>query len=127
MYAMFELEKHFNMKIEKTGESHVPGVCLTVDFKDSLYDYMKKWLNEYELMQKELENASSDEEREEIRLSYQNWKWTFPQGIVDETKKGLQKARINTIQPWESLWGSSATTPLVDFHHRLTACPSYQE
>ena len=29
-------------------------------------------------------------------------------------------------RPWESLWGSSATTPLVDFHHRLTACPSYQ-
>ena len=28
-------------------------------------------------------------------------------------------------KPWESLWGSSATTPLVDFHHRLTACPSY--
>ena len=27
-------------------------------------------------------------------------------------------------KPWESLWGSSATTPLVDFHHRLTACPS---
>ncbi len=30
-------------------------------------------------------------------------------------------------QAWESLWGSSATTPLVDFHHRLTACPSYQK
>ena len=28
-------------------------------------------------------------------------------------------------KPWESLWGSSATTPLVDFHHRPTACPSY--
>ncbi len=26
---------------------------------------------------------------------------------------------------WQSLWVSSATTPFVDFHHRLTACPSY--
>lgn len=23
--------------------------------------------------------------------------------------------------------GSSAETPLVDFHHRLAACPSYQK
>ena len=30
-------------------------------------------------------------------------------------------------KPWVSLWGSSATTPLVDFHHRLTACPSYKK
>ena len=24
-------------------------------------------------------------------------------------------------------WGSSTTTPLVVFHHRLTACPSYNK
>ena len=30
-------------------------------------------------------------------------------------------------KPWELLWGSSATTSLVDFHHRLTACPSYHK
>ena len=28
-------------------------------------------------------------------------------------------------KPWESLRGSSPTTPLRDFHHRLTAYPSY--
>ena len=52
---------------------------------------------------------------------------------------GIERCRCPTIlldqrhsfspvpryKPWESLWGSSATTPLVDFHHRLTACPSY--
>ena len=32
-----------------------------------------------------------------------------------------------TSLSWASLWGSSATTPLVNFHHRLTACPSYHE
>jgi hypothetical protein len=30
-------------------------------------------------------------------------------------------------KPWESLWGSSATMPLAEFHHRLTACPSYKK
>lgn len=37
----------------------------------------------------------------------------------------LLLAHTSQCKPWESLWGSSATTPLVDFHHRLTACPSY--
>ena len=37
----------------------------------------------------------------------------------------LPLACSSRYKPWESLWGSSATTPLVDFHHRLTACPSY--
>ena len=37
----------------------------------------------------------------------------------------LLLACTSRCKPWESLWGSSATTPLVDFHHRLTACPSY--
>src|SRR5699024_3468769 len=39
----------------------------------------------------------------------------------------LLLAHTSRCKPWESLWGSSATTPLVDFHHRLTACPSYQK
>ena len=38
----------------------------------------------------------------------------------------LLLACTSRCKPWESLWGSSATTPLVDFHHRLTACPSYK-
>ena len=37
----------------------------------------------------------------------------------------LPLAYTSRCKPWESLWGSSATTPLVDLHHRLTACPSY--
>ena len=39
----------------------------------------------------------------------------------------LLLAHISRCKPWESLWGSLATTPLGDFHHRLTACPSYQK
>ena len=39
----------------------------------------------------------------------------------------LLLAYISRCKPWELLWGSSATTPLVDFHHRLTACPSYKK
>src|SRR5699024_2866272 len=36
-------------------------------------------------------------------------------------------AHTSRCKPWESLLGLLATTPLGDFHHRLTACPSYQK
>ena len=49
-----------------------------------------------------------------------------PHGISQATiSLSLLLTHTSRCKPWESLWGSSATTPLVDFHHRLTACPSY--
>ena len=39
----------------------------------------------------------------------------------------LPLACTSRCKPCKSLWGSSATTPFVDFHHRLTACPSYSK
>ncbi len=94
MFAMFELENTFNMKIGKTPDDQPPGLCISVDFKDEIYKYMAEWYKAYTQMQSELEIASSDEERKEITDSYHNWEWTFPQGIVDRTEKDLQKARL---------------------------------
>ena len=37
----------------------------------------------------------------------------------------LLLSHTSRCETCKSLWGSSATTPLVNFHHRLTACPSY--
>ena len=39
----------------------------------------------------------------------------------------LLLARTSRCEPCKSLLGSLATTPLVDFHHRRTACPSYKK
>ena len=78
MYAMFELEHN----------------CLTVDFKDSLYEYMKDWYDVYAQMKSDLEVANSKEEKAEIINAYHNWEWTYPQGIVDKTEKSLEKARL---------------------------------
>ncbi|MBR3470591.1 MAG: helix-turn-helix transcriptional regulator [Lachnospiraceae bacterium] len=94
MFAMFELENTFNMKIGKTPDDQPHGLCISVDFKDEIYKYMEEWYKAYSQMQSELEIASSDEERKEITDSYHNWEWTFPQGIVDRTEKDLQKARL---------------------------------
>lgn len=91
MFAFFELENFFQMKIEKTPEDHPPGMCLTVDSGNSMYEYMKEWHEMYTLTQAELEVASSDEERKEIMKAYHNWEWNFPQGIVDKSTREMQK------------------------------------
>ncbi len=96
MFAMFELESTFNMKIEKSSEDEKPAMRLTVDFRSPLYEYMKEWYEVYSQIQSELEVASSDEERTEIMKSYHNWQWSFPQGIVDKTKNDMMKARIKS-------------------------------
>ena len=36
MFAMFELENTFNMKIGKTPDDQPPGLCISVDFKDEI-------------------------------------------------------------------------------------------
>lgn len=96
MYALFELENRFNMKIEKTPEDKPPGMCLTVDFRDSMYEYMKEWYEVYSAMRTEMESASSEEEKAEILKAYHDWEWTFPKGLVDKTSKEMRKRRLKT-------------------------------
>lgn len=62
MFAMFEMENKFNMKIEKIDNK----MCLAATWGDSIYRYMEKWYNEYSRFQEELSVASS--EKEEKRL-----------------------------------------------------------
>ena len=96
MYALFELENRFNMKIEKTPEDKPPGMSLTVDFRDSMYEYMKEWYDVYSAMRTEMESASSEAEKTEILKAYHNWEWTFPKGLVDKTSKEMQKRRLKS-------------------------------
>lgn len=96
MYALFELENRFNMKIEKTPEDKPPGMCLTVDYRDGMYEYMKEWYEVYSTMRTELATASSEVERTEIIKAYHNWEWTFPKGIVDKSTKEMWKLRLKS-------------------------------
>ena len=94
MYAFFELEEHFNMKIEKTPADKSPGLCLSVNFSDGMYRYMEEWYKTYTAMQAEMQTAASQDEKETILKSYHDWEWNFPQGIMDRTSKEMQKIRL---------------------------------
>ena len=82
------------MKIEKTSEDRAPGLCLSVDFREGIYQYMEEWHKTYTAMQAELQMATSQDERDAILKAYHDWKWNFPQGIVDRTSKEMQKLRL---------------------------------
>lgn len=94
IYAMFELEQHFNMKIQKIDDDFSPRFSLSVGIEDELYGYMEEWYDFHEQIQDELGKASSEKEREEIIKTYTNWEWSFPQAIVDKTEKERKKAVI---------------------------------
>lgn len=94
MYAMFELERTYNMKIEKKPDDQPPGFCLSIDFKESLYDYMEEWYNVNAQMRSELGAATSDEEKTAIQNKYRMWEWTYPAGIISKKEKELKKARL---------------------------------
>ena len=94
MFAFFELEEKFNMKIVNGPEDQAPSLALSVKFTDRMYEYMKEWFDECESTQSQLAIASSDEEKEEILKAYHNWEWNFPKGIADKCEKDLKKARL---------------------------------
>ena len=94
MFAMFEMESTFNMKIEKTGDDHVPGMCLTIEFTEPLYRHMKEWYEKYTQIQAELEAASSKSEAEEIMKSYHLWEWSYPNALIEKDARDFQKLRL---------------------------------
>lgn len=96
MYAFFELEEHFNMKIEETPKDRAPGLCLSVDFRESIYAHMKEWYQAYIAMKAELQAAASEDEKEAIIKAYHDWKWNYPQAIIDRTSKEMQKLRLKS-------------------------------
>ena len=96
MYAFFEMEERFHMKVEKTPEGRASGLCLTVDFREGIYQYMEEWLKAYTVMQAELQAAVSQDEKAAVLKAYHDWKWNFPRGIVDRTSREMQKLRLKS-------------------------------
>lgn len=94
MYAMFEMEDCFGLQIKDASADQQPSMCLSADFKSSLYPYMEEWHMIYEATKAKLQAASSQSEENEIMKEYHDWKWNFPQGIVDRTTKDVQKIRL---------------------------------
>ena len=90
MFALFDLENDYNLKIDKVGTK----MCLSVDFGDSLYPYLKSWYEEYSRLQAELEVVKSPEEKSELLKEYRFWEWSYPKALTDEAEQMLKKERL---------------------------------
>lgn len=94
MFAFFEMERTFNIKVGKSSDNQAPGLYVSVDPKDGIYDYIEEWYKAYKQMRLNIEMASSEEEQKEILDSYYDWEWNFPTKASDKKEIDQQKKRI---------------------------------
>ena len=93
MYAFFEMEEAYDLKvIDENGR-------LKLIFGDgrignTMNKYLSEWEEEKARVDKELEAASSEAEKQAIKKDYDFWKWSYPDALVDQSTKAQKKARI---------------------------------
>lgn len=88
LYALFNIERISELSLEKHGAN-----ChIVFSHQSNLYEHLETWRKEFERVQSLLEVATSDKEREKIKNEYEIWKYTYPQALIDETKR-LEKKR----------------------------------
>lgn len=90
MFVLFELERLCGAKPVQRGGT----VSLDFEPSSSINNYMLEWCRKYDTINAELNVAKTDDEKEEIKQDYDEWKMTFPKAIVDKGNAELQKKRI---------------------------------
>ena len=96
MYAFFEMEKTYDMKVKRDGAK------LSLEFGNGFMGEMNSCLDEWEKecrqVEIELEAATSEEERAAVLHAYKMWKWNFPKDIADRTARDLKELRKAKIE-----------------------------
>lgn len=88
MYAFFEMEKRYGLRIECINDK------VTLTFSDEVMNnHLNEWAKKYQRIKGELDNATSEKERAAILHKYDMWKWTYPQTIVDRSDKEIKEIR----------------------------------
>lgn len=92
MHALFEMEKLYDLRVEKRRDG------LVLVFGDGRTDLMNSYLTEWEKVlndvNEQLSVASTEEEKQAIINNYNNWKWTFPKSISGRLEKSYRKAKL---------------------------------
>ena len=91
MYALFEMEKNYDLKIKRDGAKL--SLVFGNGFMGDMNAYLDEWEKECHQVEVELNAATSEEERASILQAYRMWKWNFPKGISDRTEKDLKALR----------------------------------
>lgn len=93
MYAFFEMEESYDLQVlEENGRFKLIFGDGRLD--NTMSKYLSEWKEEKSRVDKELESASSEAEKQTIKKDYDFWKWSYPDALVDQTTKAQKKARI---------------------------------
>lgn len=91
MYALFEMEKRYDLKVKRDGA--VLSLVFGNGFMGEMNSYIDEWERECRQVDIELEAATSEEERTSVLHAYEMWKWNFPKDIADRTERDLKQLR----------------------------------
>ena len=96
MYAFFEMEKNYNLKVMRDGSS----VSLVFDngVLGEMNSLLDEWEKECRQVELELDAASTEEERASVMQGYDMWKWNFPKAIVERTERDMKELRKAKIE-----------------------------
>ena len=92
MYILFDIDDRCGVDIICQKRE----VFLKID-DDTLNYYLKEWAKEKEHIEKLKSAARNREEIEEIENEYNIWKWTFPNPIINKSKKEMKQMRKKEI------------------------------
>ena len=96
MYALFEMEKLYDLKVERIDDR------LYLSFDDGCSGMMNSYLNEWEkekqMIDEELRNASNEEDRKKILHAYKIWKWNYPYVNEKMSKESINEMKKAEIQ-----------------------------
>ncbi len=102
IFAMFELKKYFNLQIEKSSDGFSTKYSLVCSSQSPLFGEMQDWYLTDSKVMDDLKAASSTEEKDKIIKEYNMWQWSYPQGIIEATKKETEitylKDKIEELQ-----------------------------
>lgn len=96
VFALFEMEKMYDLDIQCIDGKIVfkfgDGISGTLN------NCLCEWEKEKRLFEEKIYITYSEEERKKIQENYKNWKWNFPQNIIDKIRKSVKELKISQLQ-----------------------------
>ena len=101
MFALFEMEELFDIKVEEQG----PNVLIKFDNEAprQLINNLYSWIEVIKERDDALEKAKTDEDRASIIQKYNDWEWNFPKALVEDSKKELINMYKDKAKEYEDM------------------------
>ena len=95
MYGLFEMEQMFDLRLKEIdGQIYICFGDKLQHNQEEINENLRLWQRRQEQRDLELQSATTEDEIERINHDYHMWEWTFPNAVILETEKRLEKAKL---------------------------------